>query len=184
MIGWRVRRCLTAALGLAALAAGGCRPEPEAPQDAPPPKRTVAATNVVIAWQEPGPDGRVRPLLNLEADEGTLEQDKQSGAFERARGRVYRDGALMARITAPHVVASMPDRIVKARGGVTVTSERPPGLTVRADRIDWLLNENRVIALGNVRFVQRDAETGQALADGGVFGRVTLDTERQRLTIP
>ncbi len=137
-----------------------------------------------MAWTEPGPDGRVVPILELEAEGGTLREDQKSGTFERALARIYRAGRLVARLRAPRVQATLAVRRIQALGGVVLTSAQPEGLRVDADRVEWLLDRGRVVATGRVRFVQRDAASGRRVAEGGVFRRVTLDTDRWRLTIP
>ena len=147
-------------------------------------QRTVAAKAVFMAWQEAGPDGRVRPVMELEADAGQVQQHTQSGSFERAEARVYRDGALLATLTAPRVEATSEQKHVKAWGGITIVGQRPPGLHVWADKLEWYLDTNKIVVLGHVRFVQKDLQTGGVLAEGGVFDRITIDTERERLTIP
>lgn len=175
---------LVTGLVICCIASGGCRQEPPPAKPKGPIRRTVAANTVFMAWQERGPDGRVRPVLELEAQAGQLQQHSQSGTFERAEARVYREGQLMARLRAPHVDATAGNRCVRAWGGVVVHSERPPGLRVDADRLEWYLQDARIVASGRVRFRQRDPETGQVLAEGGVFKTVTVHTERQRMTIP
>jgi hypothetical protein len=144
----------------------------------------VAATSILMAWTELGPDGRIMPLLEMEADGGTLREDRKSGTFQRALARIYRRGSLVARLRAPRVEATLAAHRVEARGGVVLTSVQPEGLRVDADRVAWLLDQSRVVAIGRVRFVQTDAASGTRVAEGGEFRQATLDTKRWRLTIP
>jgi len=137
-----------------------------------------------MAWQEAGPDGRVRPVCELEADAGTVRQDQDAGNFERAVARLYSSGKQTARLQAPHVAATMKGKRVKAWGGVTIDVMRPEGLRVQADRLDGYLDKDLVVARGHVRFVQKDPRTNQLIAEGGVFVSVTFDTRRERLTVP
>lgn len=168
--------------GVALLA--GCTPEPLPKEPKGPIRRTVSARSAFMAWQEPGPDGRVRPVLELEAVTGQLQQDRQSGTFEDAEARVYTEGKLAARVTAPHVRAQAERKYLVAWGGVTVLGERPEGLRIQARRVEWYLDRNLVVARGEVRFVHRDPQTGRLVAEGGVFEQVRIDTVRHRLTIP
>lgn len=123
-------------------------------------------------------------MLELEAVSGQVEQRSQSGSFQGAEARVYSKGQLAARMEAPHVEATAEKKVVRAWGGVMVLGENPRGLKVDADRLEWYLQANRIVAYGRVRFIQRNADTGRVVAEGGMFERVTIDTERQRLTIP
>jgi hypothetical protein len=82
------------------------------------------------------------------------------------------------------VEATLAAHRVEARGGVVLTSVQPEGLRVDADRVAWLLDQSRVVAIGRVRFVQTDAASGTRVAEGGEFRQATLDTKRWRLTIP
>lgn len=180
------RRGLSAMAGVAALlvVTGGCR-RPLPPVEVKTPiDRTVATTRVLVSWQEPGAGGQAVPVLEVEAESGTVEQASQSGTFERARGRIYREGVLRARFEAPIMEADQASNTATARGRVVVTSVEPAGLTVRADRVVWKASENSIIATGRVTFRQVDPATGRELAAGGPFPKVTFDTGLQKLTIP
>jgi len=183
----RLRRLVTAMAGACALCAacGGCRaPRRIEIRDAPPPVRTVSAGTLLLAWQEPGADGRVNPVLEVEAASGVVEQGTQSGTLRRASGRIYRHGVLRARFSAPVVDARMASHRLIAQGGVKVVSVAPAGLTLVARKVEWRTDLNRIVAYGGVTFVQRNPATGAVEAEGGPFDRVTVNTELQRLTIP
>lgn len=169
--------------GLATIWLAGCAPEPAEEKPVGPIKRTMSATTVHMAWQEPGPDGRVQPVLELEARAGKLEEDRKSGSFEGALARVYRNGKLVATVYAPHVDAQMEGKLVKGWGGIRMEGESPPGLEVWSQRLEWYFDQQKIVALGNVRFRQRTSNGG-IVAEGGVFPRVTMYTARQRITIP
>lgn len=162
----------------------GCGAEPSKKPDEAASRRQVAAKKVLVAWQEPAPNGTVRPILELEAESGTLQEDRGSGSFQRTRSKVYRKGVLIAELRAPAIDAEMGARRIIASGGVHIIGHQPSGLQMDADRLEWLLNEDRIIALGRVRFVQRDRERGTLIAEGGLFDRITMYTQRQRITIP
>lgn len=71
----------------------GCGAEPSKKPDEAASRRQVAAKKVLVAWQEPAPNGTVRPILELEAESGTLQEDRGSGSFQRTRSKVYRKGS-------------------------------------------------------------------------------------------
>lgn len=179
----RLRNALLASVALS-MTLGGCAPEPPPEQPQGPVHRTVSAKAVFMTWQEAGPQGRVQPVLELEAEAGQVRGDQDAGTFERAEARLYNDGTLVARMTAPHVEATMKGKRVRAWGGIVVDVKRPDGLRVRADSMEGFLEKNLVIVRGNVRFVHRDPQSGRLLAEGGVFDTVTIDTLRERLTVP
>lgn len=162
----------------------GCGPTPSQPKPDREPVRTVSAGGLLIAWHEPAPDGKVNPVLEIEADSGVVEQGTQSGRLDRARGRIFRAGVLRARFTAPRVQADMAAHRVVAGDRVTIESAAPEGLTLRARHVEWRSDLHRIVATGHVTFVQRDQVTGKVLAEGGPFDRVTINTELQKLTIP
>ncbi len=163
----------------------GCGAAKQAAKPDPtPPVRTVSAGKLLIAWTEPGLDGRVNPVLEVEAGGGVVEQSKQSGILKNAAGRIYRKGILQARFMAPTVEADMTARKLLATGGVKIVGVAAKGLTLKAQRIEWRTDLNRIVALGSVTFVKRDLQTGRIEAEGGPFARVTINTELQRLTIP
>jgi hypothetical protein len=139
---------------------------------------------LLLAWNEPAPDGRINPVLEVEAEGGVVEQRTQSGSLKHARGRIYRSGVLRATFTAPRVEADMAAQRVVAEGGVQIDGVAPAGLTLRAVRIVWKPELNRIVAQGEVRFEKRDPATGRLEAEGGPFERMTIDTELQKLTVP
>ncbi len=173
-----------AAAVLVLVVTGCAAPRREAKKDPEPPVRTVSTGKLLIAWTEPGPDGRVNPVLEVEAASGVVEQGTQSGSLQTATGRIYRKGVLQARFAAPAVEADMAAQRLVATGGVKVTSVAAEGLTLKAQRIEWRPSVNRIVASGSVTFVKRDPRTGAVEAEGGPFRQVSINTELQRLTIP
>jgi hypothetical protein len=144
----------------------------------------VATAAILIRWQEPGPDGRVIPVLETEAKDGTVDASSQSGTFRSATGWLYKDGRRRARFKAPVVEARREQSRVTARGGVVVWSVDPPGVTVFADRATWFADRGRIVAEGGVRFRQKSADGRSTQAIGGPFDQVTISTELEKITIP
>lgn len=178
----RTTACLLGACGLYCIV--GCAAPAPIREPKAEPVRTVSTGKLLVAWHEPAADRRVNPVLEIEAESGVVEQGTQSGHLENARGRIYRDGVLRARFSARSVDADMAAQRVFARNNVVVESAAPEGLTLRAREVEWLAQKNRIVAVGDVMFVQKDRETGRVVAEGGPFDRITVDTSLQRLTIP
>lgn len=171
------------------LVSAGCRPH--RPKKNPPPSQpsttlpvTVNTRGITINWRQKTPKGKLERVLDLQAENGALERDTQTGKMNKANGTLYRNNEARARFVAPTVYASKDRKSVTASGGVKITSLAPTGTSITADKVTWRIPENKIIAEGHVSFEYRSPESGEMIASGGPFPHVTIDTELQRLHVP
>jgi hypothetical protein len=172
------------------LVAGCPRPAPPpGTRPSKPPDNTnalpvgVDSKGITVTWQERAGATGVRRVMDLRAETGKLEKDSQSGTLNRASGVFYRESKPKASFTAPVVVAAQDQKSVTASGGVTISSIDPPGVTVKADRMYWKVEANKIVADGNIRFVYQPSGHTKPLGWGGPFPRAVMNTELQRLQI-
>jgi hypothetical protein len=189
-----MRRCgvVGSLLAAALLAvAGGCGGR-KAPTEGQGSKRKgpptlpqfVTSSGIAVRWQEQGKGGRLQPILEVQAETGDLNAQTQSGRLLKTRGRFYNDGKPAARFQAPEVDADQDRHEVVARGGVTLVSIEPAGLTVTARNVVWDTVSGTILLRGDVRFVYVEPGGTVVTAAGGPFDRITMNAEMRRVTIP
>jgi hypothetical protein len=160
---------------------GSQPPQPAAKSDSLP--AGVNSKGITVTWQEREGKTGVRRLMDLQAATGKLEKDAQSGTLNRASGVLYKDNKPKVRFSAPVVVAAQDQKSVTATGRVRITSIDPTGVTIEADRVFWKVEQNKIIAEGNIQFTYQPAGQVKPVGWGGPFPRVVMDTELQRLQI-
>jgi hypothetical protein len=143
----------------------------------------VRTRGIIILWRESTPSGGLRRVMEVQAETGTVDAETQSGTFNRARGVLYRDDKPRARYEAPVVEAAQDRSVVIARGGVTMRSIEPPGVTLTAGRITWHIAQNVIVAEGHVRVVYQPPGAPRPTAVGGA-DRMTINTELQKFHVP
>jgi hypothetical protein len=151
------------------------------PAEQPPIPQKLTSEGITIHWEEPGQKGGVERVMDVRAQSGDLEQLSQSGTLRNATGTAYREDKPRATFDAPVVNAAKDRKTVTATGGVTVHSVDPSGMTVRADHAIWHVEQNQVVAEGNVNFEYRKPGVPGLTAWGGPFPKMTFDTKMQKL---
>jgi hypothetical protein len=157
--------------------------KPAPPKDAVQPDHAAVGNKIEIRWHEKTDRGTIRRVLDVDAETGDLKPRSESGTLNRATGLIYQDDQPKARFKAPTVVANRENDQITARGGVTITSIDPPGITVTADKITWSAAKNRIVAEGNVKFVQMRPGHPKPVSQGQ-FDRITVDTAMKTFTYP
>ena len=152
------------------------KPEP------PPKEQTANATGITVQWNEKNQES-IRRVLDLNAEKGQLNTASDSGELSTANGVLYRDNKPRSKFTAPRVRAYKEKGIVIADGGVTMTSIDPPGVTLKADRIRWDSNHNKVYAEGGARFSYKPPGASRQFGFGSAE-HISFNTELQNLSIP
>jgi hypothetical protein len=143
----------------------------------------INSQGITMHWQEKNATGGLDPLLDINASSGNMQAASQSGVLSNANGVLYNAGKPRARFTAPLVQADRQHNSVIARNGVVITSIEPPGVTLHADRFQWKMDMNKIIATGHVRIVYQPPGAKHPVAWGG-SEKMTIDTALQRLIIP
>lgn len=166
----------------------GCGPYKPVPVK--PPKQTIpelpAAVNtqgIRINWRVKQKDHQLWRVLDLNAVNGKIDAQTQSGTMSTATGTLYRQDRARAVFEAPTVHASNDQKTVVATGGVKVRSVDPPGILVTADRATWFIEKNVIVAEGNVYMEQRDPKTARKIA-WGKAAHLTINTELREFSIP
>jgi hypothetical protein len=144
----------------------------------------VTSSGIEVRWQEQGKGGRLQPILEVQAETGDLNAQTQSGRLMKTRGRFFNQGKPAARFQAPEVDANQDRHEVLARGGVTLTSIEPAGLTVTARNVVWNTLSGTILLRGDVRFAYVEPGGTVVTAAGGPFDRITMNAEMRRVTIP
>ena len=133
-------------------------------------------------WSEKDQDS-IKRVLDLQAKTGQVNTASDSGELSVANGVLYRDNKPRSKFTAPRVRAYKEKGIVIADGGVTVTSIDPPGVTVKAARICWDSNHNKVYAEGGARFFYKPPDANRPFGFGSA-DHMSFNTELQNSSIP
>jgi LPS export ABC transporter protein LptC len=180
----RVSRLATAAAVMAGLAlAQGCRRPP-----APPARTPQGTSKRESAARKPfaGAHGRVevgeivvadpagKRVWRASAQSIDWDYDKQQAVLRDVQCQFIEDGKLALEARAPLVTAYTGERRVALEGGVTA---RAPATqtSLRADRLQWNVEDKEVYATGNVKYVRGNiALTGPRL-------RADLALKRARL---
>lgn len=166
----------------------GCRP----PGPRPParPKQTIpeipAAVNtqgIRINWRVKQKNGQLWRVLDLNASNGRIDAQTQSGTMATTTGTLYRENRPRAAFVAPKVEAARDQKTVVATGGVKVRSLDPEGILVTADKATWIIEKNVIVAEGHVYMEQRDPKTNRLIAHG-TAAHLTINTELREFSIP
>ena len=173
---------------LSALLSAGCRKPPTRPpvQQKPAAPELPAAVNtqgIRINWRAQQKNGKLWSVLDLNAANGKIEAQTQSGTMSQASGTLYRENRPRATFEAPTVKAANDQKTVVATGGVKMRSLEPKGILLTADRATWVIEKNKVIAEGHVYLEQRDPKSNAILAWGRAE-HLTISTELQHFSIP
>ncbi|MEO0801506.1 MAG: LPS export ABC transporter periplasmic protein LptC [Cyanobacteria bacterium J06642_2] len=173
----QLRRGAIAAIIALLVAACGRSAPPEASQT-PTPEATEAPELVYrnINLTETDNDGRV--LWKLEADVAEYEQDGFEAALQAVRGELFNPEGQAVTVNATSGRVLPREKRLELSGDVEAEAE-PLDIALSADLIEWLPEESRLAAIGNVtvRQVERQIEmTGDRLdAD--------LSTNQMRLSL-
>jgi lipopolysaccharide assembly outer membrane protein LptD (OstA) len=170
------------------LQAVGCRKPPPRPpaQQKPSAAELPAAVNtqgIRINWRAQQKNGQLWSVLDLNAANGKIDAQSQSGTMSKTSGTLYRENHPRATFEAPTVKASNDQKTVVATGGVKMRSLEPKGILLTADRATWIIEKNKVIAEGHVYLEQRDPKSNAILAWGRAE-HLTINTDLQRFSIP
>ena len=99
-----------------------------------------------------------------------------TGLLQGVTGVIYQNGKPVDNLTAPSVSVDGGKKIVKASGGVTVTSLTQKSTTLTSDTITWYTSQNKMIGLGHVVF-----KTGGFTQSGPSF---LADTKIKNIVMP
>jgi hypothetical protein len=185
----RKERTLCFVLLCPAVLLAGCVSRPlkaaSTPQAPPQPlPKGVEGQGISVNWLENMPNGAVQHVLDIKAESGTATTGTRSGKFNEAKGFFYQNGRRVLRFEAPVVNAAEEKKTVVASGRVKALSLEPAGVTVEADRVTWLIPQNKVVAEGNVTLRYQRPGDPVPIAWGGPVPRLTIDTELKKFSIP
>lgn len=166
----------------------GCRPpKPRPPvvskQTLPDLPAAVNTQGIRINWRATQKNGKLWRVLDLNAANGRIEAQTQSGTMANASGTLYREDVARAAFEAPKMQAANDRKTVVATGGVKVRSLQPEGILVTADRATWYIEKNVIVAEGHVYMEQRDPKTGRKISYGNAE-HLTINTELRQFSIP
>lgn len=132
-----------------------------------------------IRWRErdpKDPQNRTIPTLDADSERGRMinKGKEEVAILEDVHARLYREGKLAARITAPTITTRRGEKAVVGTGGVTLTSiTDPPDTVVTADSISWNTDTSKIVATGNAFLTRHRKDSPPDTTNGN---RIVFDT--------